>query len=713
MTARHFTLFSALCINLFLSGLLIAPAEALPTYKEVRENYQKSEGVLLDRHGEVIHELRVDRHGRRLDWVALKDVSPALITAVLQSEDRRFYEHSGVDWKALAAAAIKNLFSSGQRGASTISMQLAGMLEHALKPKKSKRRTIAQKWDQIQAARDLEQHWTKEQVLEAYLNLISYRGELQGIHAASQGLFGKEPSGLIDAESLLLAALIRSPNASPDIVAKRACILAASYTPNTACPNMTALAKGRLTGPFAIRQSIASAPQVAHRLLTDGRTRVTTTLDGKLQRFATETLQHQLMQLGKQNVHDGALLVVDNKSGDILAYVANTGSTGSARHVDGILAKRQAGSTLKPFLYEMAIEQEILTAASLLDDSPLNISTQTGLYVPHNYDNDYKGPVSVRTSLSSSLNIPAVRTLMLVGLEPFAQRLKQLGIENLNDGDYYGYALALGGVDVNLAELVNAFRTLANSGTWSPVRLTPGEKSKKSRRSVMKPDAVFIISNILSDRSARSITFGFENPLSTSFWTAVKTGTSKDMRDNWCIGYSGRYTVGVWVGNFSGEPMWNVSGISGAAPAWVEVMKYLHRSTPSTAPKPTPNVIARTVTIRTATESERTEWFLNGTETEEVTITASHAKARIIYPSDGTIIALDPDIPAENHAIFFEATKDHEFDWYLNEEKIADAAHYVRWKPERGTYTLSIVGNDGKIVDTVEFNVRGQSAVEK
>lgn len=229
----------------------------------------------------------------------------------------------------------------------------------------------------------------------------------------------------------------------------------------------------------------------------------------------------------------------------------------------------------------------------------------------------------------------------------------------------------------------------------------------------MKPDAVFIISDILSDRSARSVTFGFENPLATSFWTAVKTGTSKDMRDNWCIGYSERYTVGVWVGNFSGEPMWNVSGISGAAPAWVEVMKYLHRSTPSRAPQPTPNVVARNVTIQTATESERREWFLKGTETGEVIARTQHAKARITYPSDGTIFALDPDIPAENHAVFFEATKDQEFDWYLNDEKIADATHYVRWKPENGTYTLSIAEKDGKIIDTVEFNVRGRSAATR
>jgi penicillin-binding protein 1C len=712
MIIKHILVLILLAVNLLLCGLMPLSAEALPTFKEVQNNYQKTDGVLLDRHGDIIHELRVDQRSRRLRWVTLQDISPALITAVLQSEDRRFYEHSGVDWKALASAALKNIFSSNQRGASTITMQLAGMLEHELQPKRSKHRTIMQKWDQIQAARNLEQHWTKEQVLEAYLNLIYYRSELQGIEAASQGIFGKEPSGLADSEALLLAALIRSPNAPMHIVAKRACILAATYSTSTSCKSMTALAQSRLSGPYLIRPNVAAAPQVAHLLLDAQHRLVKTTIDGKLQMTATDVLRRQLLQLAKQNVHDGAVLVVDNKSGDILAYVANTGHDSSAYYVDGITAKRQAGSTLKPFLYEMVLEQKILTAASLLDDSPLNITTQTGLYVPHNYDNDYKGPVSVRASLSSSLNIPAVRTLMLIGHEPFIQRLKHLGIKDLHDSDYYGYAAALGSIDVTLAELVNAFRTLANSGIWSSLRLTLDEKVKKTKRTVMSPDAVFIISDILSDRSARSLTFGFENPLATSFWSAVKTGTSKDMRDNWCIGYSERYTVGVWVGNFSGEPMWNVSGISGAAPVWVEIMKYLHQVTPSNPLKPPHNVIAQRIKIQTKLEGERNEWFLKGTETNKIIVPRGLAQPHILYPSEDTIIALDPDIPTENHAVFFETTKNNACDWYLNNLKIADSVHIVRWKPQYGTYTLSIADKNGNVLDTVQFQVRGNEATQ-
>ena len=308
-------------------------------------------------------------------------------------------------------------------------------------------------------------------------------------------------------------------------------------------------------------------------------------------------MRYQLSALKDKNVNDGAVLIVENKTGDVLAYVANGGLFSSAKYIDGVKAKRQAGSTLKPFLYEMAIEENLLTASSIVEDSPINVSTPAGLYVPQDYDNEFKGSVSVRTALSASLNIPAVRTLMLVGPDSFTSRLKQLGIKGLNDGDYYGLSLALGTADVSLYELVNAYRVLANNGRWGELRLSFDKKNVQKQ--ILKKEAVFIISDILSDRTARSITFGFENPLATRFWTAVKTGTSKDMRDNWCIGYSQKYTVGVWVGNFNGEPMWNVSGITGAAPIWLEVMNYLHRSTPSKSPQPSEGVISKKLHFKT------------------------------------------------------------------------------------------------------------------
>lgn len=702
---------------LIFSYLFTTHAHALPTFDEVKDSYKKSDAVLMDRHGEVIHELRVDEKGRRLDWANLKDISPSLIKAVIRSEDRRFYEHHGVDWRAMAAAIFNGLISKGDRGASTITMQLASILDKGLKPKGSKR-TLSQKWRQIKSAWEIEKIWSKDEILEAYLNLMTFRGELQGISSASRGLFDKEPNGLDEPESLLLASLIRSPNAQVIDVIRRACALGTSIKSQTKCENIKSLAQ-KLSGPYSIRPRIALAPHVARELLQKQGARVASTLDGGLQRFATEVLKYQLSLLKNQNVHDGAVLVIDNKTGDILAYVANSGLSSSARYVDGIRARRQAGSTLKPFLYELAIEERLLTAASIIDDSPLDIPTPAGLYIPQNYDNEFKGLVSVRTALSSSLNVPAVRTLILIGEESFVKRLRELGFENLNEsGDYYGFSLALGSADISLYELVNAYRTLANGGMWSEPRLS-FDKKTETQKQVMKKEAVFIVSNILSDREARSVTFGFENPLSTRFWTAAKTGTSKDMRDNWCIGYSQKYTVGVWVGNFTGEPMWNVTGITGAAPVWLEIMNYIHHNSPSTAPKPPQGVLKKRIEFqsqnagsgrafrRSPIEPVRDEWFIQDTEPISIEIDKTHENPHITYPPNGTIIALDPDIPEERQLLFFESQPVNiKFDWVLNNKKIGASNTRISWKPRKGKYVLSLVDKGNRMIDSVEFEVR-------
>jgi len=661
----------------------------------------------------------VDAKGRRLAWAGLRDISPSLIRSVVRSEDKRFYEHSGVDWTALGSAAVSHLFSDSNRGASTISMQLVSMLEKELKPKGTKR-SFAQKWDQISASRELERHWSKEQILEAYLNLITFRSELQGIVAASRGLFGKEPSGLDERESLLLAALIRSPNAKADVVASRACLLAGATDADDDCSRLHDFARTILNRPYHISPHANLAPHVARQLLTGGRLTATSTLDGPLQKFASEVLTRQLGAISRQNVHDGAVLVIENRTGDILAYVANSGDESSARHVDGIMAKRQAGSTLKPFLYGLAIELRLMTSASLIDDSPVDVPTPAGLYMPHNYDNDFKGLVSARTALSSSLNVPAIRTLMQVGPDAFARRLKTLGFHDLNEGDYYGLSMALGSVEVSLLELTNAYRAIANGGVWSRPSLAADGKKPAARRATGRESA-FIISDILSDRTARGLTFGYENPLSTRFWSAVKTGTSKDMRDNWCIGFSSAYTVGVWIGNFSGASMWNVSGVSGAAPAWLEIMNYLHNSKTSTAPAPPPGVLARKVDFAQYIEPARTEWFIRGTEpldtrTERPTQPVEQSTAEspsILYPPKDTVFAIDPDIPADNSAIFFQSTKKGEYNWVLDKIRIGDCTEMVAWKPTRGRHELSLMDMQDKVIDTVRFEVRGAPPSER
>lgn len=697
---------------LALAVLLIGSnALALPAFQEVKSSHKKSDALLLDRHGKVIHELRVDSMGRRLEWVGLGEISPALIKSVIHSEDRRFYEHRGVDWTAAGSAALGYLFGKTQRGASTLTMQLASMLDKSLTPRGSKK-TIPQKWAQMKAATDIESTWTKKEIIEAYLNLVTFRGELQGIAAAARGLFGKEPHGLAENEALLLAVLIRSPNASGADVSHRVCRLRESMKSSTRCEDLESLVDRTLTVPYLLRQRVALAPHVAHALLNGTTSSVLSTLDGDLQRFAAAALGHHIGAVRSQNVMDGAVLVVENRTGEILAYVGNIGKESSAWHVDGVRGKRQAGSTLKPFLYALALERRLLTPASLLDDSPLDVSTSTGIYKPENYESDYKGMVSVRTALASSLNVPAVRVINVTGVGPFVQKLRDMRFSHLESDDYYGPSVALGSADVSLYELVNAYRTLANRGVWSKVKLTP-EKTKGKGTRVFTEETAFVVTDILSDREARSATFGLENPLVTRFWTAAKTGTSKDMRDNWCIGYSSRYTVGVWVGNFSGHSMWNVSGVAGAAPVWLEIMNWLHKDSKSRPPQRPAGVIASQVQFKDGVEPERAEIFKGGTERTSIAIARGHEEPRIAYPADGTIIALDPDIPEENQVIVFEAEAPDKLSrWVLNNEDIGPANDIVLWKPRNGKYVLSILNSEDKIVDSIEFKVRGTKAAD-
>ncbi len=684
----------------------------VPSYQEVRGTYSGSEAVLLDRHGEVIHELRVNRRLRRLDWAALEDISPALVSAVLRAEDKRFYQHQGADWASMAGALRDLAAAEGARGASTISMQLAAKLRPELEPR-GRRRAVLQKIAQIRTARALERRWTKAEILEAYLNLVSFRGELQGIAAASAGLFRKKPHGLDSGESVLLASLIRSPNAAPDQVAARACQLASALGLGLKPEDIASAAQDALSHPYFVRPQAALAPHVALLLLESIRSRtgrdpstISSTVDGPLQRFAAETLRRHLEVVRPHNVHDGAILVVENATGEILAYVGNDGDRASARHVDGVQALRQAGSTLKPFLYTTAFEERILTPASLIEDSPLDVPVAAGVYRPQNYDKVFHGLVTAREALAASLNVPAVKTLNLIGVDALLDRLNALGFRNLRSADFYGPSLALGSADITLWDLVNAYRTLANGGLAGPLTLT-FENPGPAKHRVFSREAAFLTANILSDRESRSITFSLESPLSTRFWTAVKTGTSKDMRDNWCVGFSERYTVGVWAGNFSGEPMWDVSGVTGAAPAWVEIMNWLHRGSTSRAPKPPPGVIAQTVTYPEEGR-KRQEWFIRGTEIPDIQSAAGAEGVRITYPAEGTVVALDPDIPAGQQSLFFEAEpSDASCSWILDGRQLGPAGSLVLWTPAKGRHTLALVDRASRVLDTVNFEVRG------
>jgi penicillin-binding protein 1C len=714
------------CWGLMAGGALSTAALALPSFEQVKAAWRTSDTVLLDRHGAPLQAARTDQTGMRGEWVSLAQVSPALRTALLLSEDKRFYEHAGIDWQAVSSAAWGNLWNSRTRGASTVTMQLAGLLDDDLAQAKDGRpgRSIVGKIGQASTAWRLERHWRKDQILEAYLNLVGFRGELVGISALSASLFHKYPSGLNAEEAAMAAALVRAPNAPPPRVAARACGVLQDQGLKPDCRILATYTAQVLASKRAERLDADAqlAPHLARKLLaalpapaTARPATITTTLDAPLQRFARDTLRQHLNELSNRHVEDGALIVIDNATGDVLAWVGSSGGLSQAADVDGVSALRQAGSTLKPFLYEIAIEQRWLTAASILDDSPVGLTTGNGLYIPQNYDHDFKGPVSLRTALGASLNVPAVRTLVMVTPERFAQRLAALGLPIKHNGDYYGYSLALGSAEVTLASLTNAYRALANGGRVSPWRLQPHDVvAQVTPSTTMDPAAAFIVADVLADREARVPTFGLDNALAARYWAAVKTGTSKDMRDNWCIGFSKRYTVGVWVGNANGDPMWAVSGTTGAAPIWRAVMDQLHKRHPdpqaSQSPAAPAGLVQQPVRFERQLEPPRAEWFITGTEQAEIRLASQAGAARTLIhaPSDRTIVALDPDIPPQAQKLSLATVPgvSRKWSWRLDGKRLGPAIN-TAWPMWPGKHLLELVDTGNQVMETVHFEVRG------
>jgi penicillin-binding protein 1C len=602
-------------------------------------------------------------------------------------------------------------------------MQLAGLLDEDLR-RGSDGRSVVQKLGQTLSAQSLERQWRKDQILEAYLNLVPFRGELVGIEALSQTLFGKAAHGLNHLEAAMAVALVRAPNAKERQVAQRSCQVLKSLEPKPDCETVSLFVSAALARrDYAADEGIA--PHVARQVAkqrAQSRT-ISTTLSVPLQRFAVQTLQTHLRELSGRNVQDGALVVLDNVSGEVRAWVGSSGTLSQAEQVDAVTALRQPGSTLKPFLYAQALAEKRITAASLLEDSSAQIQTSGGLYIPQNYDRQFKGWVSTRTSLGASLNVPAVRTLMMVGPDAFQKQLRRLGLPLQQSGDYYGFSLALGSAEVSLLDLSNAYRTLANGGRSGPTTLlraakaslqtapAPAPAPALAAMPALDPRAAFIVSDIMSDPVARARTFGTDSVLATRYWTAVKTGTSKDMRDNWAVGYSQHYTVGVWVGNASGAPMWDVSGTTGAAPIWAAVMNFLHAQQSSQPPKPPPGMVHQRVKFEgNQTEATREEWFIAGTE-QATFATASQDKsalakvARITSPTNGSIIALDPDIPPQRQRLTLQA-QGHKLRWLLDGKPLAQG-NQALWLPWPGRHTLQITDAKGKVLDEVKLEVRG------
>ena len=633
---------------------------------------------------------------------SLNAFPPFLALAFRYAEDKRFFEHAGVDWIARAHALWQNALAGRQiRGASTISEQVVRMLE-------PRPRTLWARWlEGLQAVR-LERRFTKNDILEFYLNQVPYAANRRGVAQAARYYFDRSVSTLNRHEMLVLAVLVRAPSrlgvslrtAKEENALRRAVNVLSGRLLKDGLLDVethrniqnTELRLDDAKIALEARHFVAMiAADVDHR----NAEVVRTTLHPAIQRLASETLTRRVQSLRRRGVDNGAALVVDHRTNEVLAWaVANDSSTTS--EIDAVRVPRQPGSALKPFLYANAFERG-WSAATIIDDSPLAHAVGVGLHHFQNFSRRHYGRVTSRQALANSLNIPAVRTLQFVGVESFLHTLTSLGIAELRaHPDVYGDGLALGNGEVSLQSLVTAYSVLARDGTYAPLKFYIDAPARQAR-AVFSPETASLISDILSDADARALEFGTGGVLTLPVQTAVKTGTSNDYRDAWAVGYNYRYTVGVWLGNLDSTPMQKVTGATGPAPVLRTIFAELNRGRETRGLVLSSRLVRRSICVHTGLDARapcqrRQEWFAPGTEPRG-TFAVSRPKALSIRrPTAGLQLAMDPRIPDQHEMFMFSLSTAEALSsvrWYVNDEFVGDTIgpEYL-WSLRRGTHTV-------------------------
>ena len=593
--------------------------------------------------------------------ITLDRISPAMVEATIAAEDQRFREHPGVDALAVARAAVR--FPWEQSGASTISQQLSRLLY--LDPGEN---VVLRKAREAQLATQLEARYSKDEILELYLNAVYFGRGAYGIEAAARVYFGISAANLDVARAAFLAGLIQSPAlgdaAGAEAMTRQHYVLdrmvatgALTELERAAASTAQLELRAALEQPIA-GHFVALAREESRRLVPELDDRVgvviETTLDAGLQATAERQALLQLSRLERNDAGTAAIVVLDPRDGRILAMAGNVSTAGAGTEFNMALEPRQPGSALKPFLYSLAIEDGF-TAASPLLDVPLTFGSGDSGYSPQNYDRQFRGITTLRTALASSLNVPAVWMLEQVGTARFAERLRAFGIDTPLDPASHDLALALGSADVSLLDLTAAYGAFANGGELHrPVavtRIRDGEgnvlyeRPEPTGRAVVSPGLAFLIADILADDGARSAGFGAGSILQLPFPAAVKTGTTTDFHDNWTVGYTPRQVVGVWVGNVDNRPMQHISGVDGAAPIWAEVMKATRAVQGGATFQAPPSMVRQEVCAPTGLipgancPTSQIDWFLPGTAPIE-------QEAYYVRDAGGQL-AIDPPAAAE------------------------------------------------------------------
>ncbi|MFY7802941.1 MAG: penicillin-binding protein 1C [Limnoraphis robusta] len=730
-------------LGIILTGVTV---RALPYLAPIRAQNITQDSLAVefsDRYGQPLGTL-LSRDQNHTAVVPLDQVSPHFIQAIIAAEDKRYYQRGAVDSKAIVRAILEAIQARKiVSGASTITMQLARMLEPAPTTLVNKSREIWLSWRLVAGM-------NKNEILQAYINRLPMGGNLYGVEAASRTYFNIPATDLSLSQASLLAALPNDPTDLNPYYNLQGLKQRQRYVLDRMVEDGYITAKqaeyaNRENVEFQLPQlRVMASPHflflVSEQMAYSSETsipkpHIKTTLDLKLQQFVEAQIKQVVMALSDKNVNQAAAIVINNKTREVLAYVGspnyfNTLNLGSN---DGVQALRQPGSTLKPFLYELALEEDIIQPHTILADVPTYYAIPGAkLYSPIDYSETFLGPVRVRLALANSLNIPAVRVLEKVTVPVFLSRLQTLGFKHLNQPpEHYGLGLSLGSGEVTLWELAQAYVTLANQGQFKPLVTTLTQDKTQNYQQIDRSETWQIITDMLSDSHARAAAFGVESVLNLPFPVAVKTGTSSDHRDTWTVGFTTDYTVATWVGNFDGKPMQNVSGVMGAAPLWSRIIMHLHSQeeplnfpVPSelvklpicatTGTKPTSDCQSGIVleyfhqddvpAYQSSAENlkltpEYNEWLARQ---QRFDLTAN--QLRILSPQPDDYFLVNPD---QSPQLEFKmiGNSQEPVEWWLNGEKLATkSVNSLFWQMQPGKWTLTVKQGDRN--ESVEFEVR-------
>jgi penicillin-binding protein 1C len=625
----------------------------LPSPTNLSKNIFPVSTEIYDRNGALLYEIYAEQNRKPIE---LSEVPSHLKQATIAIEDKDFYKHGGFALTGIARAAYKSVFRGELQGGSTITQQLVKTT--LLTPE----RTIKRKIRELVLSGFIEFIYSKDEILEMYLNHIPYGGTAYGIEQAAQLYFNKSAKDLNLAESSLLAGLPQAPSryspfgSQPELAKERQKQVLRRMVEDGYITEQDERLALNTKLNYAIKQTNIRAPhfvfyvkdllveKYGQQKVEQGGLRVTTTLDLELQEYAQASVAAEISKLVPHKVSNGAVLVTKPSTGEILAMVGSRGYFD--QEIDGnvnlTLSLRQPGSSIKPLNYALGLSKGYPASMMFLDiPTCFNAAGQPSAYCPKNYDGKFHGIVSMRQSLANSYNIPAVKMLALNTLDDFIATASAMGISTWKDSSNYGLSLTLGGGEVKMVDLATAFGVFANSGIR--INLNPilkvetylGEKLEKNDpknnpptgKRVLPPEVTFILSHMLSDNNARTPAFGAYSKLVIPGKTvSVKTGTTDDLRDNWTVGYTPEFLTAVWVGNNDNKPMnpYIVSGITGATPIWNSVMSYVLKDREDVIPPKPENVIGMTVcNYKPSGEEEgkscegRFEYYIKGTEKKQ------------------------------------------------------------------------------------------------